>query len=885
MKNNNKKVVSQLSLRSLKNNKMRNIFAIAAIALTCMMFTALAAMGMGISDAIQESTMKEVGTRYHAGLKAATKEQMEKVTADARVKDHSWNILLGTADSLVKRQYEIRLAQNEKELENSFIHLKEGTMPQKEEDIVVDTFLMDELKIPYETGAEIPLEFTFHGQKISKTFRVCGWYEGITISHASELYISETFWKKLKGNLKEQDFIDWGKAHPEEESVGLYSVGLYFEDAKNTEKIVRSVISDAGYHPDGEDDGYKREESLDYGINWAYMQNRTENADPLTIMILGASFIVILFTGYLIIYNIFYISVFRDIRFYGLLKTVGTTKKQLQSLIRRQALILSVIGIPVGLVAGYAVSNIMFPFVMEITAFTDYGFRLKFRPEVAVFGIIFALFTVFISCRKPGKMAGSVSPVEAVRYTEGGKGRKRQKKSESGAKLHRMALSNMGRNKKKTALVLTSLSLSMMLLCVVLTGVQSFQVDDYLEQRLLGDVLIGSNSALGNFSGGVADLELDPDYVSAADARPGITSRNELWQIFGNTKVFVDEEAMSCYQNLLDQGKLNQDGFGKNTILETTDRGQLWTDAYAYDDEALSKLKVLDGKLDIEKFQKGGYILMTEIIGDHTEGARVYEPGEKVKFLSQTEDSKYVETKDQEGNITEIHWENLKETEYEVMAIVDVPISMTDQTSPVNGVRTVLPKKDVEKDPYAWCFAVSYEVEEDKLDSFIKAVNDYSENVNKNMGYLSKSSLMEGFQTMIGSVRMVGIALSAVIAFIGVLNFINSMITGMIARKREFAVLCSIGMTEQQLKRMILEEGMYYVLISGVVSLVLGTLVSWGIMTALNNVVLFFSYQPSFLAFLIMIPLLLILAAAVPYLAYNRIKKESIVERLRNTEE
>ena len=260
---------------------------------------------------------------------------------------------------------------------------------------------------------------------------------------------------------------------------------------------------------------------------------------------------------------------------------------------------------------------------MEITAFTDYSLRLKFRPEVAVFGIIFALFTVFISCRKPGKMAGSVSPVEAVRYTEGGKRRKKQKKSETGAKLHRMALSNMGRNKKKTALVLTSLSLSMMLLCVVLTGVQSFHVDDYLEQRLLGDVVIGSNDALGNFSGGVADLELDPDYVSIADAQPGITSRNELWQIYGDSKVFVDDKAMSRYRNLLDQGKLSQDDFGKNAIAETTDRGQLWTDAYAYDDEALSKLKVLDGKLDIEKFQKGGYILMTEIIGDRTEGARI----------------------------------------------------------------------------------------------------------------------------------------------------------------------------------------------------------------------------------------------------------------------
>ena len=68
---------------------------------------------------------------------------------------------------------------------------------------------------------------------------------------------------------------------------------------------------------------------------------------------------------------------------------------------------------------------------------------------------------------------------------------------------------------------------------------------------------------------------------------------------------------------------------------------------------------------------------------------------------------------------------------------------------------------------------------------------------------------------MIGSIRMIGIALSAVIALIGVLNFINSVVTGILARKHEFAVLCSIGMTEQQLKRMLLEESLYYVLISG----------------------------------------------------------------------
>ena len=136
--------------------------------------------------------------------------------------------------------------------------------------------------------------------------------------------------------------------------------------------------------------------------------------------------------------------------------------------------------------------ELLFPFVMEITSYTDLGISLKIRPQVAVFGIVFALLTVFISCRKPGKIAGSVSPVEAVRYTEGKGSRKKRKKSEKGARIHRMALSNLGRNKKKTTLVLVSLSMSMILLCIVFTGVGSFRVDAYLEQRLLGDVLLAS---------------------------------------------------------------------------------------------------------------------------------------------------------------------------------------------------------------------------------------------------------------------------------------------------------------------------------------------------------------------------------------------------------
>ena len=108
-----------------------------------------------------------------------------------------------------------------------------------------------------------------------------------------------------------------------------------------------------------------------------------------------------------------------------------------------------------------------------------------------------------------------------------------------------MALSNLGRSRKKTALVLVSLSMSTILLCMVLTGVGSFRVDAYLEQRLLGDVLLASTNIVGNGAVRVVDYELDKDYVKLADSQPGVISKNELWQVYGIADIFMDEKALN----------------------------------------------------------------------------------------------------------------------------------------------------------------------------------------------------------------------------------------------------------------------------------------------------------------------------------------------------
>ncbi|MDO4275063.1 MAG: ABC transporter permease [Eubacteriales bacterium] len=873
MRNNNRKVVTKLSNENLKSNRMRNIFAVGAIALTCILFTVLASIGVGMMQVSQEQTMREVGGKFHASLESVTKEEMEQITADTRVRECSWNIYVGQAENILKRSGELRYTSAQKELENSFISLEEGKMPEAEDDIIADTFILDELKLPHKLGVKVPLTFQFQGEEIEKTFTVCGWYEGDGVSHASQLYISEDYWKKLKGDRTDGDFKEWAGKHPDDSSVGLYAVGLFFDSTKNMENTMQSIIKDAGYEPD---------KQVEYSVNWAYVQNRAEKMEPGTLLLMTGVLVVIILTGYLIIFNIFQISILQDIRFYALLKTIGTTKKQIKRLIRRQAFILSMAGIPVGLIAGYGISKVLFPAALSMLDLKDMKITLRFHPAIVFFAAGFSLLTVAVSCRRPGKIAGSVSPVEATRYTEGNKKSKKTKKNENGARIHAMALSNLGRNKKKTVFAILSMSLSVILLCIVLTAMGSFQLDTYLKSRLIGDVTAATINYTS--SSRSSDFNVDAEYLEMLDDQPGILSRSEMWSNGGLDCIYLGEKEQKKYRELDVKGLLRKGNAVETAVLkERLDAGLLPGNRYAYDETLLMDLKVLKGKLDMEKFRQGGYVLVTAFLGDETKN--IYEPGDKVTLGFITENSFMREIKNKEGEPIDILYENQIKQEYEVMAVVDIPSSMDKRIYNVNGVDFVLPLEDMKKNTLnPTCFAVSYELEEDAVKNFEAAAKDYTENENPYMGYLSKRQLKEEFSGLLGGISALGIAMSGVIAFIGILNFINSTITGIFSRKQEFAVLCSIGMTKNQLKKMLLEEGLYYVLIASGISIVLGSALSWAVLRALNQIIMFFDYRYNPWAFLIMIPIFTAVSCIVPVVGFNRASRESIVERLRDSQ-
>ena len=128
------------------------------------------------------------------------------------------------------------------------------------------------------------------------------------------------------------------------------------------------------------------------------INTKSRRTNTKVFLIIGI-LILIMLSAYLIIYNIFYISVSRDIRFYGLLKTIGTTNKQLKKIVRKQAEILCIIGIPIGLVLGFLLLFALVPLVMRTTTIQNFGVAPS--PIVFIGSALFSFVTVMISLIKP----------------------------------------------------------------------------------------------------------------------------------------------------------------------------------------------------------------------------------------------------------------------------------------------------------------------------------------------------------------------------------------------------------------------------------------------------------------------------------------------------
>lgn len=847
-------IIRTLTNRSFMAGKTRNFVAVFAIVLTTVMFTSLFVLSQSMVQNLQDMNFQQSGYDSHLSSGMLTDEEMEKLAHHEAVRDFGKSIVIGIAENeeLAGRQVEIRYA-DENYAASAFSMPTVGALPIGENEIALDVITLDKMGLPHELGQEITLtwreDLTSEEYTTSK-FVLSGYWDGNFAAMASMAWVSENFVQTECAGVDQAAQIANGQV------FGTVMLHLNLYSDKNLEQTAEQILIDTGL-PD-----------VSLSPNMAYGATMNQNIIR-EIIPMAICMILVFASGYLIIYNIFQISVASDIRFYGRLKTLGTTKKQLKKIIYGQVNRLSLLGVPIGILIGYLLGAVLVPIV--ITGVIG-GAKTAANPSVFIGAALFAYLTVLISCMKPAKIAGKVSPMEALRYTDAGTASKRKmKKSNGGASIPKMALANLGRNKKRTFTVICSLTLGLVLLSCIYAKNASFDIDKYMSQTVISDFEVEDSSISSTFGTyNPYGTTISQELVQNIESLTGLESVGHLY-----SQVSIHEIGASALANI--QTYYNADD--RLAYMEATDAGLaesyhdmihsgectsilygidgLILDAFAQDG------RILDGAFDKEKFLSGSYVVMEAATGaDDTEKETqpTYSVGDQVDLNGQ---------------------------QYEVMAIAaDIPTitegvngSVQDFLSfylPADTFRMIYPDNTLRK----LFFDVSGEYRP-QAEAMLIA---YRSNVDKSLNFTSKSTLIEHYGEQTRANTVMGFAISLIIAFVGILNFVNSMVTAIVSRQKEFAMIQSIGMTKRQLRGMLIDEGLYYAVSTLVVSYVLsalGVLVGVRMMVAGDWTATFhFTLMP----LVVCTPILIAFALLIPYICFKNLEKQSIVERLRATD-
>ena len=461
-----------------------------------------------------------------------------------------------------------------------------------------------------------------------------------------------------------------------------------------------------------------------------------------------------------------------------------------------------------------------------------------------------------------------------------------------------MAWKNLGRSRGKTVITVISLALAVVLMQLTYTFAIGFDMDKYLASKSAVDFIVGDAAYFQTSSGFRSADEAVPENVIAdIDAAGDITASGRIYGQVSGVQEFVPEDwfrqnngqwyPADMLENMVQSASRTPDG-------RIADRAQL----YGMEDFPLSKLTVLEGDLSALSDPDANAIAAvyaTDDYGDPEAQSHWAKVGDKV-HLRYVEEYEYYYTDTGEiipqeevdaayagGRSVGSRAKTYRDVEYTVAAAVTIPGSLdyrfygADQF--VLGAMQFMQDSQTSA-VMTYVFDVA-DGTDGRMEAFLA---DYTENVQPLFDYESKATYQAEFESMRSLFLTLGGALSLIIGLVGVLNFLNAVLTGIITRRHEFAVLQAIGMTGRQLGRMLMLEGLYYALLAMAVSLALSLTLGPLIGTGCANVFWFFTYRLSLLPLTALLPVFVLLGIAIPLVTYRGAAKQSVVERLRAEE-
>ena len=748
-----------------------------------------------------------------------------------------------------------------------------GAAPEKANEIATTDLALKALGVEPEIGAEVPLEFELRGKTYHYDMVLSGWWEASNDS-VSVATVSEQFIKENPDVVQNTYAVD-------HEMFGVTFSDVVLKNKANVQQQLNEFVYSIGGNPE------------DMGADNFILASENQMSKGLTSSesIVFAVVFILMFVvcGYLLIYNIFDISVMQDVRQYGLLRTIGTSTRQIKGIVNRQAIWLTLIGLPIGLIAGFFAGWVLLPIVTEIInlEYSMVGTSVSTSPLIFVIAALFTILTVFISTRKPAKKAAKISPLEAIRYTEQNAYKKRSAKRTNGVKLSRMAFSNLGRNRRRSAFIIISLLLCIVLFNSIIIVTQSLDEEKWVNRVTRTDFNV-YNSAAFNVMESVQHHEdtLSQQAVDLIAGQPGVEDERYLYR---NTKddrnVLVDygfEDLSGIELFHEEEGVVNQSYQGYSLYTSSDTERRYFGNVMGASENFWADMRIFEGEKDAEtltqKMATGEYVIIGCPMDKLTEEPRntpltdQLQVGESISFYK---DGELVKTS------TILAKAILVGTETET------PTGTTAQAHIAADAPFVYLPDTVFKEIYDAPTLLTYgfnvdEALQPQMEEFLSSY--VSEN--SSVAYTSTKLLKEQLDSVRSMILVIGGLIGCIMAFAGLINFINMIITNIITRRHEFATMQSIGMTGKQLRRLMVYEGIYYAagadIIGGAVAAILAVTV---LKSALNGPSMwFFTLNITLVPVLVIGVLYLLLAAVIPLIVLHFFNKGTVVERLRTSE-
>lgn len=831
IRNNNDAVIRKMARTSLKSGKRRTFTLFLAICLSAFLVFTVFTVGITFFKMQRVQNLRMAGGKYDAVLYGLTDRQREICENSPDIQcigivgvcgfveetkeDSTPNAGLAWADDTYWQK-----------IKTPAVEKQSGHYPKAFDEVMATREALKECG--YENlGVGDSFEMTYATAKgtYTDTFKISGIWEGY--GDTKTFHVSKDFFDKAAGELSD------------------VTTGRCFIDFK------KNIITRK------EQEVFTGKLKLGKQQNLFFLSNYG-NSVQIFAGLLGLVVVTCL-CAYLLVYNIMYLSVAGRIRYFGLLQTVGMTGRQVKKLMRKQLVWLGASGSVCGVILGSIVSFFLIPSVvkaMGIRTGVAGKIMVTFHPAILMLAVVLVGVTVYLAGRKPTRMAVAVMPVEALGYRPAQGSRIRRRAGEKKV-VRRMAWEQFSKDKKRTAVVLCSLAVSLSVYLCMTTLLESQAARTIVSNYMDMDLVLKNDTGYKEKAEDRKQI-FDDSLIDAVRENEGVKEVHTM--LFAEITApweddFIDmwmEEFYAMYMrepfdSVKEEYKEHPENFGTSMI--GIDEGEL-----AYLNETLST------PVDEDDFLSGKTCIIFRN-GLDFESSDL--KGKKVTCA---------EYADRENTKT-----------FEIAGLTDENYYTALLGYPPTIIVSDRVVKDFVKEPVNLKLGVKYEKEYDRetekavLSIFNESPypNDYS--------YESKIEEADGIKKAQGNMLEVGVGIVLILALIGVMNYVNTFAGNIQNRMAELSILESIGMTGRQIRRMLMREGLLYALGAWLVTATAGLGVTYRIYQSMNYRNVDFSV-PLF-PLLAAIALSAVICMAVPVVTYGILeKKGSIVERIRTVE-